>query len=379
MQTTDTTNVRLKQAFRIIVILMVALLFLAGTQLRRWLQDRRQETADLAIFNPSSVSGNMVKEWYPDIDFQPMYPALSPEEIDQVQRETFDIRFVYAPYVQFRGMPVKKRFVETSRWGYRKNAGQLHPWPPDDASYDVFVFGGSTTFGSGLPDSETVVAHLERELSARITNQTVRCYNFGSGYYFSTQERILFHDLLLNGTMPKLAIFIDGLNDFRQVEGFPQFTGPLHETMAPDIPFTGYRSFGSDAERGEAVDRVLHRYSKNILLIATAAHQFGIRTVFIGQPVPFGSYPITPTTYPFKQPNNDHQLCAFGYTRFAEFAAAGSFGPDFIWAADAFREAVKPMYADAIHYSPLGSRRLAQLIVSRIFTPVVEDTNPAKP
>jgi hypothetical protein len=357
---------KLQQAFRLIAGLTALLLFAGGAALWLWFGKQPKQPVNLAVFHPASVSGNMVKEWYPGIDFQPMYPDLSPEEIDQVQRETFDIRFVYTPYIQFRGLPVKKRFIETSPEGYRKNAGPLHPWPLDNSFYNVFVFGGSTTFGSGLPDHETVVAHLERELSGRITNRTVRCYNFGAGYYFSTQERILFEDLILSGSVPNLAIFIDGLNDFRQLDGFPEFTPSLHERMAPDSPFISPRPPATDAERKTASEWVLQRCQRNFRLVAGAAHQFGLRTVFVGQPVPFMEYPVNSTTYPFTQPNNDHRLCAFAYARFAQLAATGAFGPDFIWAADAFRDATVPMYADGIHYSPKGARRLAQVIAERM-------------
>ena len=203
-------------------------------------------------------------------------------------------------------------------------------------------------------------------MAERTTNRTVRCYNFGTGYYFSTQERILFEDLLLTGIVPELAVFIDGLNDFRSVEGFPEFTASLHERMAPDIPFTGYQPPRTDAERKHAIEWVLQRYQRNLRLSAGAARQFGIRTVFVGQPVPFMNYPVTPQTYPLTQPNDDHKLCALAYPRFAQLAASGAFGPDFIWAADAFVDASRPMYADGIHYSSRGARRLAQVIVERV-------------
>lgn len=362
----DLSAAKLRRAFQVIVILAAAVIFLAGALLLRKSKNVGAKPPNLSIFHPASLSENMVKDWYPGVDFQPMYPGYTPDQIDQIQRQTFDVRFTYAPWVQFRGEPVKREFVETSRWGYRKNAGQLHPWPPDPDFFNVFVFGGSTTFGSGLPDAETVVAHLERQLSARMTNQTVRCYNFGTGYYFSTQERILFHDQLLQGIVPRMAIFIDGLNDFRQVEGFPEFTPSLHEAMAPDIPFTGYRQFTNDIERAEAVEWVMQRYLNNTRLVTAAASRLAIRIVFVGQPVPFGAYSITPENYPFAQPTEDHNLCAFGYGRFAQLAANGVFGPEFIWAADAFKNSTEPMYADAIHYSPMGARRLAEIIVERM-------------
>lgn len=331
------------------------------------MREHARKKEELAIFHPASVSGNMVREWYPDVDWTPIYPGYAMEQIDQIQRQTFDVRYVYAPYVQFRPLPTKSKFVEITSAGFRKNAGPPHPWPPEPAAFNVFVFGGSTTFGNGLPDSETIAAHLEREFQMSITNQTVRCYNFGTGYYFSTQERLLFEDLILNGFVPKLAIFIDGLNDFRQVEGFPEFTPSLHERMAPDIPFTGYQTPQNDQERTAAAKWVIQRYQRNLRLIESAGREVGTTTYFIGQPVPFGDYPINPRTYPFQQPNDDHRLCAFGYPHFAQLAQADALGTNFIWAADAFRHAEEPMYCDAVHYSPRGAKRLARVISERVY------------
>lgn len=366
---------KLRRAFQVIVVLLALVLFLGGWLIR----DRINEREKLAMFHPASVSGNMVREWYPGVDWGPIYPDYSAEEIDQIQRQTFDVRYVYSPYVQFRALPMRTNFVEIAPAGFRKNAGPLHPWPPEPTAFNVFMFGGSTTFGNGLPDSETVVAHLEREFQSAITNQTVRCYNFGTGYYFFTQERLLFEDLLLNGLVPKIAIFIDGLNDFRQVEGFPEFTPSLHERMAPDIPFTGYQTPQNDQDRAVAAKWVLQRYQRNLRLIESAGKQAGAATYFIGQPIPYGDYPINPQTYPFKQPNEDHRLCAFAYPQFAQLAQAEAFGPNFIWAADAFRNATEAMYCDAVHYSPRGAKRLARVIFERVFEKHQQSRSGPKP
>ena len=35
-------------------------------------------------------------------------------------------------------------------------------------------------------------------------------YNFGCGRYYSTQERVLFEQLVSSGAVPDLAVFLDG-------------------------------------------------------------------------------------------------------------------------------------------------------------------------
>src|SRR6185369_12207002 len=95
--------------------------------------------------------------------------------------------------------------------GFRAGRDQ-RPWPPDPARFNVFVFGGSTTFGYGVADGDTIASQLQPLLARH--GRDVAVYNFGRGYYYSTQERILYEQLLAGGFVPALAVFIDGLNDF---------------------------------------------------------------------------------------------------------------------------------------------------------------------
>ena len=76
------------------------------------------------------------------------------------------------------------------------------------------MFGGSTAFGIGVPDDQTVASHLQTQLGTARDGREVRVYNFGRGAYYSSQERALFERLIVAGYVPNLAIFLDGLNDF---------------------------------------------------------------------------------------------------------------------------------------------------------------------
>ena len=89
-------------------------------------------------------------------DLLRVYPGMDAESIHLLMKETWTRSYSYEPFTQFRERPFSGKFVNVSEAGYRlsKNQG---PWPPDPTHYNVFVFGGSTTFGYGLPDTETVV------------------------------------------------------------------------------------------------------------------------------------------------------------------------------------------------------------------------------
>mgnify|MGYP001342391119 CR=1 FL=1 len=68
---------------------------------------------------------------------------------------------------------------------------------------------GSTSFGYGVEDNHTIPAQLEK-----ISNNKLKVFNFGRGYYYSQQEHDLLYDLIKKeAPIPKYAIFLDGLNE----------------------------------------------------------------------------------------------------------------------------------------------------------------------
>ncbi len=97
----------------------------------------------------------------------------------------------------------------------------------------VFVFGGSTTFGHGVPDDDTVVAYLNR------LDSDNTYLNFGIQAYDSIREIDKLLYLLRKGLRPKQVMFIDGLND---VTTFARSPYEIHDTP---------RAQGLVVDRGE--------------------------------------------------------------------------------------------------------------------------------
>lgn len=306
---------------------------------------------------------NLIRNAYPDVDFTRIYPGKSLEEIDTLQRECGLLRYVYAPFVEFRHLPQKGRFVEVTPAGYRAGLGP-QPWPPDPSDFVVFVFGGSTTFGYGAFNDQTVVACLQRELAARYPALRVQCYNFGSVSYISTQERALFEVLLMRGVVPKAAIFIDGLNDYYYPDGQPQLTPILFRIVTPDLSLPA-PSLRTEEEKRHVVDAMLQRYRRNVRLTEAIAAGHGVKVLFIGQPTPFVDFTRNAANYPYDHLSQGHELCSWGYGRFKELAASGVLGPRFVWCGDAFADAQGIMYADGVHYSGGGADVFAKAIAER--------------
>jgi lysophospholipase L1-like esterase len=80
------------------------------------------------------------------------------------------------------------------------------------ANTSVWVFGGSTIYGTGVPDWATLPSYLSRNLN-RDGRACVVVTNFGDESYVTTQELILLIEQLKRGGRPDIVIFYDGFND----------------------------------------------------------------------------------------------------------------------------------------------------------------------
>lgn len=354
---------RNRSAFKIIVVLLTVIALLVMALIWRWRNPSRVTTAKSSLFlQLSPVEVNFLRQKYPGVDFSRFYPGMNDAEIDAIQRETYSVRLAYAPFLQFAPLAVDMEHVKVSPGGFRWGA-KAQPWPPRDEDFTVFVYGGSTVFGYGLPDRQTIVAALQEEALKEFPGKSVQCYNFGRGFYYSTQERLLFESQLLAGIAPNAVIFIDGLNDFLRYDGRPFITPSLHRYLAADVPYPGQPPVETPAQQAAVAAAVLSRYANNLNMIKALTDRFGIRSLFVGQPVPHFAYPRTKEMFPFSGKETDDPVVRVGYPEFKRRGAAGDYGADFIWLGDVFAGDEIPRYLDQAHYTAEASRTLARGIV----------------
>ncbi len=118
--------------------------------------------------------------------------------------------FIYKEFVEFSEKKRSGKFTIVSQMGNRCNYNEQSKCNlPIGGKNEIWIFGGSTTFGYGVKNNETISAHLQNLL-----NNEFNVVNFGTGYYYSTQERILLNNLLTKLNSPYAVVFIDGLNEF---------------------------------------------------------------------------------------------------------------------------------------------------------------------
>lgn len=126
----------------------------------------------------------------------------------------------YQPYVVWRSRPYEGTYLHVDERGHRVTPTSSG----DPEALRIWMLGGSTVFGYGAPDEQTIASHLARRLMEEL-DLPVRVENLGQGGYVSTQELIhLLRELQLREP-PHAVIFYDGYNDAVAIKNWPEAPG----------------------------------------------------------------------------------------------------------------------------------------------------------
>jgi lysophospholipase L1-like esterase len=113
--------------------------------------------------------------------------------------------WVYAPYRLWQTRPFTGQFINVDENGNRLT----HASDCNADTYQIYVFGGSTLWGYGVPDWNTIPTGMQIAL----IEDGVCVVNFGELGYSSTQSLIRLSQLIANGDVPDMVVFYDGTND----------------------------------------------------------------------------------------------------------------------------------------------------------------------
>lgn len=347
------------------------------------------------------------------------YPGMSDDRIRELLMATGVVGNRYYPYVDF----INEAFVSSDLLirpeGYRIIGREQAAWPPPKADKIVFVFGASTTLGSGVADDQTIPAYIQRILRANF-KEKIDVYNFGMGSYYSTQEVLLFYDWLRKGVQPDLAIFIDGANetafydDRSSLSGF--FQSSYEKLKASDDPrndisfvqrlkeitlalplvraLSSLPSFGSakaaeadpkgqpprtaldpqrlkiaeeqriaylqrpaSEEENRTSKTVLDRYLVNMRAATGIGSAFGVETFFSWQPAPLYKFDLHFHPFDIVQTHQMHRVSyPMMYQRYVDGLLPRNFG----WCADIQEGRRQQLYVDQMHYQPVLAQLMAQ-------------------
>ena len=345
------------------------------------------------------IPQDKITEWY----------ALdSPEEVKPMWAEFYGAGAEFESYTHYRSRPLVGKYYGATEAGYRMTRDP-GPWPIQEGNFNVFFFGGSTSFGVG-PYWATVASYLQDAMNeSGGVDRPVYVYNFGRSGYMSNQEQVLFHRLISAGHVPDMVVFLDGLNGFCWVDGNPsgwqslqrffnqtnedyrrQFEGygvvtrwdhahkfietlPLlrlvgawaRRTGEDEIPeYTKPAAAPAPEETPEdeaTLRAIIDRYVNNIRQVEAVSKAYGIAPVFVWQPIPTYKYDLRHHLF-----NPDRLGCHVnskaGYPIMAVRVAQDPPSENFLWVADMQEDLKGPLYIDAFHYTAPMSKRIAALI-----------------
>jgi hypothetical protein len=112
------------------------------------------------------------------------------------------LRTAYHDFIVWRRQKSDGKTVHIDQNGYRRHGSMTDTV----ADAKVWVFGGSTAWGVGVPDDGTIAAYLEKATG-------LRTFNLAETGYNAHQSLNLLMKLHVEGGRPEFVVFYDGVNE----------------------------------------------------------------------------------------------------------------------------------------------------------------------
>lgn len=295
--------------------------------------------------------------------------------------------WAYAPYHLWRSAPYEGKHINIDGQG-RRVTPNAHC---EGDAVRVYFFGGSTMWGYGAPDSNTIPAYVQSNLPA------ICAVNWGELGYNSTQNLVLLQRLLAKGDVPDIVVFYDGNNDIATanrygeagthmfLEAFlpyvrsrPQINAPLEllrhsnlwKVLVPPPTETAPPQLATPPFEEAFLDEVTNTYLANVRSLQALAREYDFEAFAFVQPVlgvvardlndeeqafvwnvPYGFIELTREIYPrFQKASvNDARL---------------------IYLGNVLDDIDLPVWIDSHHVTPWGNLVVADAIASTI-APIV--------
>jgi hypothetical protein len=294
--------------------------------------------------------------------------------------------------------------VHTDQWGFRDNGNSLTSSKPAD-EYRIFVVGGSTVFGWGVEDDQSIPAHLQKMVDSHFSkgtvpsNKHVRVINAGVPWYASWHEAAYVFFRILE-FKPDWIIVVDGLND--SAMGVSPTWAPMYQgfidlptrlayegrekrpsllqaalNLSPSFRYFHARFKARELSReGVFHPEVWDQYFTYMNRLSTLAKSSAVRFSIYFQPVMHLDKPL-------QYFEKTHDGTSMAVPKFAEnftkqYLAGESRGLStkdlpFTSLRKAFAGSNDWLYLDGLHYTNEGNQILARLIFEREVSAVVTD------
>lgn len=213
---------------------------------------------------------------------------------DRLRAIPFSPPYRFAPFVGHTGRPVDAPGLHINAQGFRDIERNYAIKAPN--SFRVFLTGGSSTWGSGSVQDDTIGAALERILNERIASRTGRRYevvNAAFPAWSTTQEKILIQQRIVD-MKPDLIIMISGTNDVhwtifkRDIRWFFSYYDQNYLAIINEMHKSDghpeHRSPDTELARSPDCGDLGRLTAQNVAESAFAARHAGARLIFVLQP-----------------------------------------------------------------------------------------------
>ncbi|MDP9268946.1 MAG: SGNH/GDSL hydrolase family protein [Acidobacteriota bacterium] len=384
---------------------------LGGRVARRMYVDHLYRQAGIAGRCRGAPNGRCSADiWHEVASASPAFDSYPwADEFWREMRSHAQRQFPYEPFLvwgdsEFRGRYLNVERTATGNW--RKTPSL--PTVACSKHLEVWMFGGSTVFGYGMPDAETLPSNVQRELSRR-TGACVTVSNFGIEGFTSSQSLTALLLQLRAGGHPDLVIDYEGVNDataggyspgvagghLDMVEIKTKFEQKLDDDvrvwasgndLARGVLLFGRKLWGdtqrlvlsiSADDRIEAVQltegeiqrraaATVENYGRNVALLQMLSRAYGFKAYSFWHPVLYyGRRPGSPFEKAVLEVllhNADHATVVAETYKIADRRAAEL---GFVSLAHAVDELPGTVYLDTMHLGPEGNRLVATRIAEK--------------
>lgn len=348
--------------YTVLLVILTALLAEVITSIYYYHRYGKRKLAVVELYH--SVKENLQKKKEVEDRTKQNYQfqqLVRPDSSEQMNRMVHDEamasnQLIYTPWLEFRNKDFTGTYVNIRGFERKTIPGFIQKGKD---TLIIWFFGGSTTFGFNVADAETIPSYFARQFYDSIdTNTSLEVHNYGVPYYYLYQEYKLFQHLLSFYKKPDLVIFIDGLNNF-VYKGYTS----LNESWLSNTyrNTTSLTTATTAASSQPDATLLINSYLLSALLTEQEADVKDIRSLLVLQPVPYYQYPdraLDPVCSKKEEP-----VFAAVYPQL-ETAFLNKTGR--LYLGDIQKQAVKPLYVDAFHYSPGFNQQIASLILQRV-------------
>jgi hypothetical protein len=257
----------------------------------------------------------------------------------------------------------------------------------------VWMLGGSTVYGTLIPDWGTLPSYLSRELNT--ASNCVEVTNLGVEAYATNQELMLLIEALKSGHIPDLVIFYDGFNDAdvgtslpgpNSHMGYQTIKGRIEGSAAAGLEFlrrsgTWQLAFEMSKPLGRkgpmrvaAKDvrvraaATLDNYEENLAIARMLGKAYGFKICAFWQPTIIYGHKLLVT--------HEQQLLDLSFSANYPFQSLSPVYEEakrrarehgsFIFLGGIFDGTQEPLYLDWVHLNPRGNELAAREVARHI-------------